>query len=140
MESTNAVDQSLRLLRIIGVATLLSIASFAMVGEVVGPSSAADLGLVHQAMLVVAVATGAAAVFVRRMLAGKAEEILRLHPDDAVALGRWRAGQLVAFALAESVALYGLVLRFLGGSLRDASPFYGGAALLLLAFWPKRPQ
>lgn len=140
MESTNAVDQNLRLLRVIGAAFLLSIALYAMVGEMVGPSSAADLGVVHQAMLVAAVITGAAAVFVRRMLAGKAEEVLRLHSEDAAALGRWRAGQLVGFALAESVALYGLVLRILGGSLRDAAPFYGGAALLLLVFWPKRPQ
>jgi uncharacterized membrane protein len=52
---------------------------------------------------------------------------------------RWRAGLIITFALCLAVALLGLVLRILGASSSQATPFYLAGALLMLYFVPRRP-
>jgi hypothetical protein len=55
-------------------------------------------------------------------------------------LGRYRVALIVAFALREGVALYGLVLSFLSGDPRWALGF-GAVALFSMALgWPKRSK
>jgi len=62
---------------------------------------------------------------------------LRTDPQDAVALRTWRSGQIISLTLAESVVLFGFLLKFLGASWNVAGVFFGVGILLLLAWTPK---
>lgn len=137
---TEVVDASLRLLRIIQAVLLTSVVLYAVMGELAGPQEARDIKQARLILYALAggllVATGA----LRTRIISPAEQALRSQPDDALALARWRAGNIVSFALAEAVALYGLALRMMGATLLQALPFYAGAAALLLIFTPRRPE
>jgi F0F1-type ATP synthase membrane subunit c/vacuolar-type H+-ATPase subunit K len=56
---------------------------------------------------------------------------------DPNALNQLRVLYIVCFALAESVAVYGLVLYLLGAPRDDASWFFLGSAALFAACYPK---
>jgi hypothetical protein len=56
---------------------------------------------------------------------------------DPAAARRWRAVQLLLLGCSEGVALYGLVIRFLGGTFAQALPLYIAGFLLLLYFVPR---
>jgi amino acid transporter len=66
------------------------------------------------------------------------DEILRNSPGDQVAAKRWMAGQILTFALAEAIVLYGLVLRLMGTDRLKALPFYILGMGALIVFRPKR--
>jgi hypothetical protein len=61
-------------------------------------------------------------------------------PENAVLLRRWRAGNIVSFAFAESVMLFGVVLKFLGERWSIVSIFFGVGLLLLLLWAPQKIQ
>lgn len=65
------------------------------------------------------------------------ETVLPQAEDEAAAVGRFMANYITAWAMAESVAIFGLVLSFLSQQASFYFPF-GVAALVLLAF--QRPQ
>lgn len=54
--------------------------------------------------------------------------------QNATPLARWKKGHIVRFAMAESVALFGFVLRMTGASSTPIYLLFGGGLLLLL-FW-----
>ena len=87
------------------------------------PSSAAPNPIIHRALTVLC-ATLAIVIFVlRRTLVFRAEETLKRQPQDTMALARWRVGYVVIYALSLSIALYGLVLHFMGFSMSAVAPF-----------------
>lgn len=65
------------------------------------------------------------------------EEIV-LQKDASRAAGKWLTIQIVSYAIAISVALYGVVLRVTGASLAKAMPFYIIALVLLVVWWPRK--
>lgn len=134
------MEASLRLLRILQAAMLVSIVLYAVVGEVAGPQhpKAVSPALIL-ILAIVASCTVLAAFLLRRLMVFRSLGVLAHQPSDAVALSRWRAGYIVTFALCESIALYGLVLRILGQTLSHSAPFYLAGFLLMLYFGPRRP-
>jgi F0F1-type ATP synthase membrane subunit c/vacuolar-type H+-ATPase subunit K len=76
---------------------------------------------------------------VRRLFVLRAEVTLAAQPEDATALNRWRAGYIITYALCEAMALFGLVLRVLGFTLSEVTPFYLVGFVLILVFTPRRP-
>ena len=132
------LDSSLRLLRIIHGAMLASVVLYAGVAES-ARSSEHPPAVLLPALAAMGAGLAAGAFILRRMWVESAEERLRLAPDDTAALNRWRAGHITTFALAEAIALYGLVLRVLGAPFLHAAGFYAIAVLLLLMFTPRRP-
>jgi hypothetical protein len=70
----------------------------------------------------------------------RAEEALVRNEQDALSLARWRSGYVLIYALCEAVALYGLVLRFMGFTLTQVAPFYVVGFVLLFFFSPRRPS
>ncbi len=137
---TEAVDASLRLLRTIQMFLRGSIVLYAVMGEFAGPREPRDVKQMQMILLMLGLGLVAAIVIVRQRMVRPAEDALRAQPEDAAALGRWRAGNIVTFALAEAVALYGLLLRMLGARLQDAVPFYAAAAVFLVVLGPRRPE
>src|SRR6476660_7106978 len=83
----------------------------------------------------------AAAVFVLR---GKvlvpSAALAATQPDDANTLSLWRTAHIVMWALCEVIAMYGLLLRYLGFPVAYAAPFFAGGFLLILFLGPRRPE
>ena len=130
---------TIRVLRTVQWVMLGSIFLYGIVGEVVGPRvRGADPSLSY------ALATGAVAIVgaifvVRRTLVFRSAQNLTLHPDDALVLNHWKVGYLATYALCEGLALFGLVLRFAGGSLQQSLTYYIGGFVLLAFFGPREP-
>jgi hypothetical protein len=77
---------------------------------------------------------------VRRTLVFRAEEILTTQPDNKVALNQWKTGYIATYSLCEALALFGLVQRFMGGSVQQSLPYYIGGFVLLFFFRPRQPE
>jgi len=75
----------------------------------------------------------------QKLVVAPAEELAR-QPDNAALLQRWRSGNIVQFAFAESVTLFGLVLRLFGASWPVAAPFFAVGLLMLLLSAPRDPS
>ena len=75
----------------------------------------------------------------QKLVIAPAEELAR-QPDNAALLQRWRSGNIVQFAFAESVTLLGLVLKLLGASWPVAAPFFAVGLLMLLLNAPRDPS
>lgn len=88
---------------------------------------------------VMAAGTIFVALQLRSRFIGGASDVLRVRPDDAAALVRWRQGVIVSDVLAEAVALYGFALYFFGGQIWQAATFMVVAELLMVLWWPRRP-
>ena len=74
-----------------------------------------------------------------KLVTAPAEELAR-QPDNAAQLQRWRSGNILQFVFAESVTLFGVVLRLLGGDWPVAAPFFALGLLMLLLSAPRDPS
>jgi hypothetical protein len=127
-------------LRIIHGAFLASIPLYAVIGEVAGPEQPGDFAVVRMVFFVASATGVLVGVQFRLRLLRAAQETLHREPKNPVALQQWMSGQIVSFAVAEAVAVCGLALRFLGGTLFESVPFYVVPFGLLLAWLPRRPD
>jgi hypothetical protein len=66
--------------------------------------------------------------------------LLKLRPDDALAVARWRTGYIFLYALCEVLGLFGFALRMDGFTLSNVWGFYLGAFLLLMLYSPRPPH
>lgn len=116
-----------------------SILVYAAVGELAGPGGRAVNPALSYLLSTAAVAIVGMIFVVRRTLVFRSAESLALRPDDALSLNHWKTGYIITYALCEALALFGLVLRFLGGSFPHSVLFYIGGFILLAFFGPQRP-
>jgi hypothetical protein len=101
-----------------------------------GPSA---FGLVAATLgLAAAIETVVLVVVLRRGALGPIEDG-RLDPAAPAGAARLLAVLIVGWALAESVAIYGLVLRFLGAPATHWLPFAAAGGILLLVARPWQP-
>lgn len=97
-----------------------------------------DLGLVKTALLVAAAGTVGGVLSLRF---GRLRPLLAEAGSELTArLAQARTYYILCFALSESVALYGFVLRFLGASRAEAAPFFVAAVGLFLLCYPQTPR
>ena len=80
------------------------------------------------------------ALFFRARLIAASETVLRSDPDDKAALAKWRTGNLLSFCFAETITLFGLMLKFLGFGWKAAGAFFVGGLILLLLWAPRKIQ
>jgi hypothetical protein len=149
-----STDAALRVVRIIHLAMLASAVLYVLVGEIVGPKGfigeftdltsgdpvPLDESVIWNGFVVLGVALAFVAIVLRQKLTSAAQETLLRSPGDAAALGRWRMAHIIAFALAESVVLFGLVLRILGAPLTQAAILYAIGIVALLVLSPRKPS
>jgi hypothetical protein len=76
---------------------------------------------------------------VRRTLVLRSAENLVNHPDDSLTLSHWKSGYVATYALCEALALFGLILRFMGCGFQQSVLFYIGGFVLLFFFGPQEP-
>jgi hypothetical protein len=101
------------------------------------PSSATPKPVVLRAITVLTVSLVVLLFVMRRIQVHPAAAILEKQPQDAKALARWRQGHLVTYTLSLSIALYGLVLHFLGFSASRVAPFFVVGIVLILFLGPR---
>jgi F0F1-type ATP synthase membrane subunit c/vacuolar-type H+-ATPase subunit K len=134
------MDAAVRIVRMIRLALMASVVLYALIGELLGSSTASPDTALYFAVTFLAIADVGAIVVMRRMFVVPAEATLAKQPEDPAALNRWRAGYIVIYGLSEAVALFGLVLRFLGFSLSHVATFYAVGLILMMFFGPRRPS
>ena len=128
-------------MQIMRIALLVSIALYVFIGEYLGQALVpAPNRNVYFAITLVAITTLGMIFAVRRLFVLRSEAALAEQPEDSVALKRWRAGYIFTYALCETVALFGFVLRILGFTLSQVAPFYLVGFVLMLVFGPRRPS
>lgn len=132
------MESTMRTLRILHVTFILTIILFAAVGEFLAPPRNKDLDIMLFPLSFVALADLGIGVFLRKSSLDPARETLRLNPSDAAAIEAWRRGHIISFVFAESIGMFGLMIRLVTGSREFALPFFvaGMAALIL---WAPRP-
>lgn len=89
--------------------------------------------------LAVSITSCFVALFFRKSYVEASVEALRSNPEDAAAVRRWRLGVVVSVALAESVVLFGFVLRMIGTPVQYCAVFYVLAVLMMVILTPQRP-
>ncbi len=120
------------------MAMLASILVYAFIGYR-APRRVASAPPILYSLMILSVACVGSIRFFRRRFVSSSELVLVTQADDPAALGRWRAGYIVIWALCEAIILYGLLLRFLGSSFVQVLPFLIAGFTLLLFFSPRRP-
>lgn len=137
--ASDARGDYLRVLRVLYAALFASILLYGFVQELVmADREPKDLGVLKLALLVAAGSTAAVVFFLRfsRIPALLSAPTLELGPR----LAQLRIYYIVCFVLAETIALFGFVLRILGGSRVDSLPFYFIAVVFFLLSYPRAPE
>lgn len=137
----DTLDAHVRQLRLFQAVFLFSILVFAGAGEAIGSLGEEPIDPMFRTVItLVAAGNLVAMVVLRRSMVGVAEERLHTHPGDSEAWLKWRAGQFITMVLAETIALFGLVLRVLGAALEYAAMFYVCGVLAILLYTPRAPN
>lgn len=135
-----SMGRSLKTLRTVQWAMLLSVLLYVAVGEILGPRIQHIDPTLSYVFSTLAVGIVGTIFVVRRTLVLRAASTLANQPDDNLSLNQWRTGYLVTYALCEALALFGLVLRFRGSELQQSLLFYIGGFVLLFFFRPRQPE
>lgn len=128
-----------RLLKILYFVLFGSVGLYWVVLEMIAPGlEPRDPGLVKTILQGLGVAMCAAVLYLRF---GRIAPLLGPSAlGSSARLAQLRFLHILCYALAESVALYGFVLRFLGGSREDTALFFITSAALFLLCYPRLPQ
>ncbi|HXC42093.1 MAG TPA: hypothetical protein VNY51_01070 [Candidatus Dormibacteraeota bacterium] len=130
---------TVRRLRVVQWTMLGSILLYAVVGKIISfGAHPADSSLSY-VFTTAGVALVGVIFVVRRTLVLRPAEDLAAHPDDSISLSHWKTGYIATYVLCETLALLGLVLRFLGFTFRQSLPFYVAGFVLLFFFGPREP-
>lgn len=130
---------TVRTLRLVQWAMLASIVLYGVVGEIAGSSAGSANASLSYIFTTAGVAMVGVIFVVRRTLVLRSAESLASRPDDSLTLSHWKNGYVATYALCEGLALFGLILRFMGCSFQQSLPFYIGGFVLLFFFGPREP-
>ena len=132
--------RSLKTLRTMQWAMLLSILLYLAVGEILGPRIQRVDPALSYLFSTLAVGIVGTIFVVRRTLVLRAASTLATQPEDDLSLSQWKTGYITTYALCEALSLFGLVLRFRGSELQQSLLFYVGGFVLLFFFRPRQPE
>jgi hypothetical protein len=133
------MGRTLRTLRVVQLVMIVSILLYALVGELAGPGARAVNPALSYMFSTMGVAIVGIIFVVRRTLVLRSAESLASNPDDSLTLNHWKTGYIATYALCEALALFGIVLRFMGCNFQQSVPFYVGGLVLLFFFGPRNP-
>ena len=133
------MDNQLRRLPLIRICLLLSIPVYAFLA-MRAPARPTPQPLLFDLIAMVAVAETAVAFFLRGKLINDAKSLGSENPNTNPASARWLTANIVPWALCLSIAMYGLVLRYVGYGFRSVAPFFVAGAVLMFCFPPERPE
>jgi hypothetical protein len=130
-------QQSLRNVRIVHFAFLAAPALLYFALATIPITAKGEPPFMPTVLAVVAASeVGVATAFRIRFIRSAAEKLMR-SPQDAAALAQWQRGNILTFALAFTVVLYGFVIRVLGFPWNIAGWFFVAGFFLLLLWTPR---
>jgi len=136
---SSELDAYKRVIVILYAALFATVPMYGIVAEVIAANrEPADPGVIMLVLLALGATTTAVVLFIRFSLIPPLLHTPTLELTQRLA--RLRALYIVCFALAEVVALYGLVLRVLGAGLDNAILFFAVSIGLFLLCYPKTPD
>jgi len=133
------VDLAIRTVRVLQIAMLMSVLLLMVTGEVVGAIPRLNNPTLFYALSMATITIVGVILVVRRTLVQQSAAMLAIRPNDVATINRWRAGYVMTYALSESIAVFGLLLRLIGFTLSQVASFYVAGFMLLLFFGPRRP-
>lgn len=132
------MDRNFQQIRIIHAIFLMTWFLFLLQIKIVSPQER-PIPIVFPAVMgILCISEIGLALFFRARYISAAVEVLRSDPANPTALAKWRMGNLLCFVFAETVTLFGLVLKFLGAGWNVAGIFFG-VGLCLMLLWTPRP-
>jgi hypothetical protein len=132
------VETTLKNLRIVQLAMLASVVLYGLLCFRL-PVQGEPKPILLELLVIVSVSLVGMIFFFRGKTVLRAESVLAAQPEDPAALGRLRMGYIAIWAFCESIALYGVVLHFIGFTLAQVLPFLVAGFVLILFFSPRRP-
>jgi hypothetical protein len=130
-------QQSLRNIRIVHFAFLTTPALLYFVLATIPITVKGEPSFIPAVLAALAVSEVGIATVFRNKLIRPALEKLQQSPQDSAALAQWLRGNILSFAFALTVVLYGFVLRVLGFSWNIAAWFFVAGFFLLLLWTPR---
>jgi archaellum biogenesis protein FlaJ (TadC family) len=128
---------SLKNLQAIRIAMLASVVFYVVIA-ILGPSSGEPNPIAFYAFTAIAIAEVAAIFVMRRILLSPRQLGAMPQPERAKVSIKPGTALTLIYCLSEAIALYGLVLHFLGFSLTQVAPFFFSGLVLLSFFQPQR--
>src|SRR5215468_980587 len=111
------MKSAVKVVRTVQIALLASVVLYVVVGEKVGAIQQFNNPVLFYVLSLATITIVGVILVVRRTLVLRSAAMLASRPNDVAILNRWRVGHITTYALAESIALFGLVLRCVGFTL-----------------------
>lgn len=127
------------MLQILRLAMLLSILIYGFMIKQFPSPHAKPNPIIYVVVVLLSASVVRSLFFFRKKLVKPSEEVLVTNAMDSGAIRRWQTGQLITYAFAEAVAIYGMLLHFLGFTHIQVVPFLVVGFLLILFFPPRLP-
>lgn len=127
------------MLQIVRFGVLLSILIYGFMIKQFPIQHAKPNPIIYVAIAVLSLSIIRSLFFFRKKLVKPSEHVLTVDATDAVAVRRWQTGQLFTYSFAEAIALYGMLLHFLGFTPVQVVPFLVVGFLLIVFFPPRLP-
>ena len=129
--------KALKEMRVLHAGFVMTWFLFIVCIQVVRPVERPVTPAIIYAVTAVAISDVAIGFVLRKKRVDAFLELLRKQPENTNAIAQWRSGNIRSFVQAETVTLFGLVLKFLGAGWAVAGCFFFvGIALFLL--WTPR--
>jgi hypothetical protein len=136
----NEFKAGLSKLRLFQLAMIVSIPMFGWVAEIDRDPGSDSWTLWHWLVTGLVLWMVFGATRIRSRLIARSRQALAKDASDPKALKPWVSGQIIGIAIAENIALWGLVVRMvLGGAFWQALLFYTASLILLLIWTPRLP-
>ncbi len=137
MKQRNLAVRESRLTMRIGLLILASIAIYALLAYFIEPAGRMTplVENIYMVFCVIAVGIVIVVLAVRRTIYFS-PRLVGENMDLATLLGKWRIIDITLFACAESMALMGLIVRYLGVPFPRTLSFFAGSFLLVLVLMP----
>jgi F0F1-type ATP synthase membrane subunit c/vacuolar-type H+-ATPase subunit K len=120
------------------IAMLFSIMIYGVMIKFV-PSNVQANPVIFYVIVLLAIWIVAALFLFQRKYVKASESVLARDSGDLLAQKRWRLGYFLTYAFSEAIALYGVVLHFLGFTAAQVAPFLIAGAVLILFYSPRLP-
>ena len=129
--------QSLRNIRIVHFAFLAAPAFLYFVLATITITGNGEPSFLPTVLALLSVSEVGIGTAFRSKLMRPAAEKLQRSPEDSAAMAQWLRGNILSFAFAFTVVLYGFLIRVLGFSWNFAAWFFVAGFLLLLWWTPR---
>jgi hypothetical protein len=129
------MNPAVRVVRILQIAFIVSVLLFIRVLQILHPPTHSVSAPIQWAIVLCAIASAEIGFIGQRTFLRPRDPSLPTT-QNPTPLARWTSGHIIRFATAESVALFGFVLRMLGSNSIVVYLLFGSSLLLMLMWRP----